>query len=102
MAKLKEEPRPDFRDYLKEEIERIDRERPIVESRWYVLEIVPGYQESGYYGQWVSSTARRVSEYFYDRDEVDEWLETHEPDNPKNSFRVKQENKRRIEQWVGY
>lgn len=71
MVQRKDERCKNIRDIL----ERIDQESPVIATKWSVEEVTPAYHETGYYGGWVSEKFVQVSPQFESREEVEAWRE---------------------------
>jgi len=90
-------------DALREQSEDFNKRNPIVDQRWYVVEITPAYNTGGYYDQDIPEKREIVSSYFDNPKDADEWLTRHEPDDGK-TLKIIRDNKRRFthERWVTY
>lgn len=87
---------------LAEHAERIDREQPIIRSRWYVVEQTPSVCISDEYGdRWTDVRIRQVSGYYNSREGAVAWIEHMEPEKG-NHFTIGRDNLRQISQWVRY
>ena len=77
--------KPDEFNRFDEQLKRIQKRfgEPL-KFRWYVVEVTPGYEESGYYGKWVPGKSVKVSDYFYDENDLNAWLELHQADEGKH------------------
>lgn len=87
-------------DRLKGAVERFNKEHPIIGERYYVIEVTPGYNTGGYYDQDVPEKRRRVSPYFDNWGQADEWIKDFEPEKG-SAFQIVKQFKRRtvIERW---
>jgi hypothetical protein len=107
MVKIKQE--KSTRDWLTEHLEEIKENRPVIDTRWFVVEITPAYRTrvgDGHGGsdlEWVSESSKIVSPYFKSKDKAKGWMNKHEPDEGK-TLEIKRENLRRrtIDEWVGW
>ncbi len=103
MVKAKNEPK---RDWLKDSLDRIDRENPIVATRYFVVEITPteryerGNGHGGYDWEFTGMTENTVSPYYDKKADATKWMNAHEPDDGK-TLAVRKQNKRRTvtERW---
>jgi len=79
----------------------IDEQFPIVETRYYVVEVTPAYTEMGYDGRNIPEEIRIVSPFFEEHQDALDWFCEHEPDEGK-TLRIDKQHKRRIttEKWV--
>lgn len=92
MVRPKHAPKPT--DWLKESMERIDRDHPIVDTRYYVVEIRPPYITDYAYDTWSEKQVTVVSPYFKTKEEALDWFSEHEPD-AGNTLKVITQHKRR-------
>lgn len=84
----------------------VERRNPIIETRYFVVEITPSRREDvgdGHGGieyQWSTEKQDRVSPYFRTKKSAVKWMDEHVPDDGK-SLRVMKQNKRRTitEKW---
>lgn len=90
-------------NWMREELDRLKTERPIVDTRWYVIEITPAYNTGGYYDQDIPEKRVRVSEYFKSREKAVKWLNEHDPDKG-NELKVAKQNLREwtVREWTNY
>jgi hypothetical protein len=70
-------------DWLQDALDRVERDMPIVDEKWSVEEVTPGYTELGYYGTHVPEHVVAASDRFDTRDEAEEWMNNHEADEGK-------------------
>lgn len=95
-------PKPSMRDWLQAETERIDREQPILETRYYVVEVTPRRRESDEYDNyWTKRVVNRVSGYADSEEGLDPFFEKFKP-SEGNHFEVHSQNLRAIPRWVSY
>ena len=93
-------------DVMREQVERINKENPIIQSRWYVVEVTPSKRysyDNGHGGaeyDWTDEKVRRVSPYFECDGQCYEWAEMYDPDEG-NTFEIYREDYRRTvtEKW---
>lgn len=79
VRKRNEEPR----NWLQAEFDRLDKQSPIVETKWVVEEVTPAYNTGGYYDQDIPAKHVTVSPVFDTEAEAVEWLWEHLPDDGK-------------------
>lgn len=98
-----------MRDWLAEHSARMHAERPVVKSRWFVVEITPakriwvGDGHGGSDSDWTDELVQVVSPNFDEEQLAEQWLEQHEPDEGKRLEIRKQNLRRRIyEEWVNW
>lgn len=71
-------------NWMTEMLDRLDKEHPIVSTKWAVEEVTPGYTDSGYYGDvWHSEESVIVSPEYDSREEAETWKDQHEADKGK-------------------
>lgn len=107
MVKRKDE--PTMGDWLTEHSARMHAERPVVKSRWFVVEITPAKQVwvgDGHGGSdpvWEHEWAEVVSPNFDEEQLAEQWLKQHEPDEGKR-LEVRKQNLRRrtTEEWTNW
>jgi hypothetical protein len=85
---------------LNERGRRLDRDNPIIATRYYVVEVTPGYTEWGYDGRDIPEKRVIVSPYFSDKQDALDWFSEHEPEEG-NRLEIVRQYKRRtvIERW---
>lgn len=72
--------KPSFLD----ELQRARESRgKVIDHRYFVCEITPGYNTGGYYDQDVPKRVVRVSPFFSDEHAAVEWMDNHIPDEGK-------------------
>lgn len=64
-------------------IREIDERHPVIDTKWSVEEVTPGYNTGGYYDQDIPEGFERVSDYFETREEAEAWMDEHEADEGK-------------------
>lgn len=84
----------------------IDRRNPIIETRYYVVEVTPskrynqGNGHGGYEAAWTNETVDKVSPYFRTKRAAVKWMSEHEPDEGKTLAVMRQHLRRTItEKW---
>lgn len=75
--------------WLMEELRRLDERAPIVDTKWSVVEVTPGYNTGGYYDQDIPENVVIVSPFLDSREEAEAWRDEHEPDEGKSLELVK-------------
>lgn len=88
-----------LKDYLKAESERLDRQT--LEVNWAVFEYTPAYNTGGYYDQDIPEQWVRVSEWFREEANADEWKSQHLPDEGKE-LRIRRRRliERTTREWI--
>lgn len=72
------------KNWMTEMLDRLDKDHPIVSTKWAVEEVTPGYTDSGYYGDvWHQEESVIVSPEFDSREEAEAWMDRHEADKDK-------------------
>jgi hypothetical protein len=95
MVKSRNEEKESILDMLQRQSEEIDKMHKIVATRYYVDEVTPSTRQwDGYDTTWTQETAVVVSPYFTTKENAEEWLGEHEPDEGKK-LRVMKQHKRR-------
>lgn len=64
-------------------LNRVNERNPVVETKWSVEEVTPGYNTGGYYDQDIPEHFGQVSPFFNTREEAQAWMDEHEPDDGK-------------------
>lgn len=103
---VKRKDAPDDRDWLKNYLDKYDQENPIIDTRYYVVEVTPSemyYRGDGHGGSepcWTKQTEVRVSKYSQSKEACEKFIEEHEPDKGKE-LKIRTEHKRRTvtERW---
>ena len=94
-------------DWLKEVMENVVKRRgEYVRSRYYVVEVTPGYEYSydNGHGQaaygWQPACEKRVSEYFDTEEKAQYVVDTHDPD-PGKILAIRKDDlyRRTVEEW---
>ena len=81
-------------DWLREQAEELERESPVLRTRWYVIEHTPQRRyHDGYDYTWSRESNVVVSPYFNTEADAVTWKDNHEPDEGKE-LRIKSENLR--------
>jgi hypothetical protein len=83
---------------LVEQLKRIDEDYPVVAQDWYVKEVCPAQEFSGYYGENVP--AKTVQTWtFASEEDWTLWLESHKPDKG-NFFEYGIRKRRRVTSYI--
>jgi len=69
--------------WLEEELKRIDKEHPVVATKWAVEEVTPAYTSSGYFGQDYPEKSIIVSPEYDTEEDAVKWMDEHEADRGK-------------------
>lgn len=86
---------PTIMDSIRDQMERIDKQYPVVATRFYVEEVQPPhYYNDEYGGQWSKEIAVKVSPAFETKEEAEAWVDEHEADNGRH-LRIMKQHKRR-------
>ena len=96
-------------DWLEMRLEQLDKDHPIIDTRYYVVEITPSRQvripngdgHGGSTYDWVGPEETRVSVYSSGKASCEAFIEAHEPDEGK-TLDIRTEHKRRFttERWT--
>lgn len=96
-------------NWLNNFLDRFDKEHPIVDTRYYVVEVTPGCtiriaNGDGHGGptyEWESAKDQRVSEYTNDIEKAQRFVDEHDPD-PGKTLEIRTEHKRQYvtERWT--
>lgn len=94
-------------NWMRDEFERINRDHPVVATRYYVAEITPAYsgrQGDGHGGServFYAAESRMVSPHFYkELEDAQAWMDAHEPDDGKE-LKVYKQTGRQYIHWSG-
>lgn len=86
--------RRSFVEELRRQAEELERESPVLETRWFVVEVTPARRfYDGYDYVWSDESAARVSKFFNSEDEAQKFMDQHEPDDG-NALEVRHQNLR--------
>lgn len=92
--------------WLKRQLSDIERRNPIIETRYYVVEVTPsqrydaGDGHGGSMHMWSKEVLTKVSPYFRTKKAAVQWLEEHDPDDGKELQLMRQHKRRTItERW---
>lgn len=77
--------------WFEKQAEDFERDHPVVDTRYYVVEITPSTREAIYNGdghggttyEWTGVSEKRVSNYCANKKVAQEWMDKHEPDEGK-------------------
>lgn len=83
--------RQDFMQYLKEEVERLDLESPILATQWFVEEESCIWKDEYGYNQ--GGERKIVSKYFDTESEAIQFTKDYDPD-PGGNFYIRKQNLR--------
>lgn len=91
MAKPKQAPTPSLFEHVRAE-RAAWNENEFAGERFTVWEKDPDWYDDGYYGEgWKTGRRRQVSEFFYNREDAEEFINTHEPDKNGGVFYIRHE-----------
>lgn len=71
------------KDWLREELERINKDNPVIDTYWSVEEVTPGYNTGGYYDQDIPESFETVADRFETEEDAFAWMNEHEADEGK-------------------
>lgn len=88
---MKPKNEPNIWDFMRESAERYDREHPIIDTRYFVVETTPmhtiripnGDGHGGSTYEDIPKTSVRVSDYTKDKEACQKFIDDHEPDEGK-------------------
>jgi hypothetical protein len=92
--------------WLDRVLDDVEMRNPVIETRWYVVEVTPRHRYSygnGHGGveyDWSDEVETKVSPYFRTKKSAAKWMDEHEAD-PGKSLAIMKQNKRRTitEKW---
>lgn len=90
--------------WLTRELNDIERRNPVIETRFYVVEVTPSHRYSvgdGHGGtdyEWSDEVNTKVSPYFKTKKSAVKWMGDHVPDEGKTLAVMKQNKRRTIEE----
>lgn len=81
-------------DILREASEKLDRESPVLATRWFVVEVTPAQKfYDGYDYVWSDKREDRVSKFLDSEGAALRFIDAHEPDDG-NTLEVRHQNLR--------
>lgn len=102
MAREKETRKKSPGQWLRDCLDDIDERSPVIRSRYCVIEITPSKRYSDEYQDgWTDQKQRQVSDWKNSEEELQPFLDKFQPDEG-NTFAIRKENLRAIQQWVRY
>lgn len=102
MAREKEAEKSSPGDWLRQHLKDLDESQPVIRSRYCVIEVTPSKRYSDEYQDgWTQQKQKQVSDWKDTKEELQSFLDKFEPDEG-NTFAIRKENLRAIQQWVGY
>lgn len=103
MVKTKEEAEENVY-WLDRVLDDVERCNPIIETRFYVVEVTPSHRysyDNGHGGaeyDWTDEKQEKVSPYFRTKKGAVNWMNDHVPDEGKTLAVMKQNKRRTIEE----